>query len=133
MPIAQSQPMPMIHSWTEFVSYVGIPAAILFAVLLFVYKWLGKTLEEQRVRETEWQREAGAREERMASRITKLEDFQRTVLVDLVAETKIMLTENSKLVVTINNSVLESNTAVTTLITRMCERPCLLPDEGHAS
>ena len=107
-----------IHSWSDFITTVGVPTALLFVILWFVRAWLNK-----------YQEESVQREVRMADRIGKLEDFQNTILVDLVSECKSALIQNTTAINELHRCVLESNTEVSQLVHKMLERPCLLPEE----
>jgi hypothetical protein len=108
--------VPTIHTWGEFITTVGVPTAILAVILWFIRAWIMKFMEDSRTRE-----------ERMANRIDRLEEFQNTTLLTLLGETKAALTASTETIRELHQSVLTSNESVKELVTRMMERPCLLP------
>ena len=120
MLFGQEASVPAIHTWGEFVTTVGIPTAVLGVVLWFVRSWISKFMAD-----------AKEREERMARRIDKLEEFQHTTLLTLLGETKSALSESTAVIRELHESVVTSNESVKQLVTRMLEWPCLLPlEEG---
>ena len=108
-------PVPTIHTWGEFATTVGIPTAILFLILWFVRAWLHKFMED-----------ASLREQRMAARIDKLEEFAQGTLIELIGECRTALVESTDVIQELHKAVITSNDEVRELIIKMLERPCLI-------
>jgi hypothetical protein len=68
------------------------------------------------------------RENRMSDRITKLETQDRADLLDIIRKSTESSDSNTHIMVELVEAVRESNSQVSTLLTRMAERPCLFDD-----
>jgi hypothetical protein len=69
---------------------------------------------------------AQKREEKLSSRVADLEKEYRTILIDLIRQTDVHLERHTSIIVELVEGVKESNKQVTTLLTQMGDRPCLL-------
>lgn len=103
----------------QLISSLGVPTALLVTVLWFIKAWI-----------TNFMADAKERELRMVARIDQLEDFQKHTLLTLLGETKTALRATTDCMREMHTAVMVNNESVKELLTRMLERPCLLPHDN---